>query len=71
MNSAPDRRIVDRRGLGDTIESIAKVTGVSNIVKAVTNAIGIEDCGCGNRRDSLNRMFPYKTEGDVDTKTTV
>jgi hypothetical protein len=46
------------RGLGDTIEKITKVTGIKNVVDKVSKATG-KDCGCGKRRDTLNRIFPY------------
>ena len=48
------------RGLGDSIEKITKATGIKNVVNKVTKAVGVEDCGCGKRRDTLNRVFPYK-----------
>lgn len=44
------------KGLGDTIEKITKATGIKAVVKKVTGG----NCGCDRRRDSLNRMFPYK-----------
>lgn len=44
------------RGLGDTIEKFTKATGIKKAVKAVAG----EDCGCSKRRDTLNRIFPYK-----------
>jgi len=44
------------RGLGDTIEKITTATGIKKIVKKVVG----EDCGCDERRDKLNEMFPYK-----------
>ena len=47
------------RGLGDTIEKFTKKTGIKKVVKVVTKKVGIEDCGCEDRRDSLNRLFPY------------
>ena len=43
------------KGLGDTVEKITKATGIK---KAVTWALG-EDCGCDERKDSLNKLFPY------------
>jgi hypothetical protein len=46
------------RGLGDTIEKFTKATGIKKAVDAVANATG-KDCGCGKRKDSLNRIFPY------------
>ena len=47
------------RGLGGSIEKFTKATGIKSVVNKVSSAIG-KDCGCGERRDSLNRAFPYK-----------
>jgi hypothetical protein len=47
------------KGLGDTIEKVTKVTGIKKVVEAVSAATG-KDCGCGARRDALNRAFPYQ-----------
>ena len=44
------------RGLGDSIEKFTKATGIKTAVKKVSEALGVEDCGCDGRRDS----FPYK-----------
>lgn len=46
------------RGLGDSIEKVTKATGVKKVVETISKTMG-KDCGCGARRDSLNRMFPY------------
>ncbi len=46
------------KGLGDTIERVTRVTGIKRVVDTVSKATG-KDCGCGERRDSLNRKFPY------------
>ncbi len=43
------------KGLGDTIENIASKF---NIKKAVNFLFG-EDCGCEERKDYLNKKFPY------------
>jgi len=43
-------------GLGDTIEKFTKATGIKQIVETISNG----GCGCNKRKDSLNRMFPYK-----------
>ena len=51
------------RGLGDTIEKITTATGIKAAVKAVVG----EDCGCDERRDKLNKMFPYKREPECLT----
>jgi hypothetical protein len=47
------------RGLGDTVEKITTVTGIKKVVDTVAKATG-KDCGCGKRRDTLNRAFPYQ-----------
>ena len=47
------------KGLGDTIEKITKATGIKKIVDKVSEVTN-KDCGCGKRKDTLNRMFPYK-----------
>lgn len=46
------------RGLGDTIEKVTKATGIKKVVDTVSKATG-KPCGCKERRDTLNRMFPY------------
>jgi len=46
------------RGLGDTIEKITKATGIKKVVDTVSKAVD-KDCGCGKRKDTLNRLFPY------------
>jgi hypothetical protein len=46
------------KGLGDTIEKITTATGIKKVVDKVAKATG-KPCGCSERRDSLNRKFPY------------
>ena len=46
------------RGLGDTIESITKVTGIKKIVDVISDISGI-DCGCEKRKEKLNKLFSY------------
>ena len=48
------------RGLGDTIAKVTKATGLDRVADKMAKAAGMEDCGCGQRRDTLNRVFPYK-----------
>tara|TARA_R110000823_G_scaffold119571_1_gene243780 strand:- start:570 stop:734 length:165 start_codon:yes stop_codon:yes gene_type:complete len=48
------------KGLGDSIEKFTKATGIKNIVNQVNKLRGIKDCGCGKRKDKLNKKFPYK-----------
>jgi hypothetical protein len=47
------------RGLGDTIATVAHVTGISAIVDKVSKVTG-KDCGCKKRKKKLNKAFPYK-----------
>lgn len=43
------------RGLGDTIEKVTEVTGIKAVVKAIAG----DDCGCEERKQKLNQLFPY------------
>ena len=45
------------KGLGDTIEKITKKTGIK---KAVNLILG-DKCGCEERKNKLNNLFPYRT----------
>lgn len=47
------------KGLGDTIEKITTATGIKKIVDTVSKATG-KPCGCGERKEKLNKVFPYK-----------
>jgi hypothetical protein len=42
--------------LGDLLETIFKYTGIKWLVKTVTEAVGIEDCGCEDRKQALNKI---------------
>lgn len=44
------------KGLGDTIEQITKATGIDKAVKFIAG----DDCGCEERKEKLNKIFPYK-----------
>ena len=54
--------MAESKGLGDTIEKITEATGIKRVVNAVAKATG-KDCGCKNRKQSLNKMFPYNPSG--------
>ena len=49
---------MESRGLGDSVEKLTKATGIKKVVDTVSKVTG-KPCGCGQRRDNLNRMFPY------------
>jgi hypothetical protein len=54
--------IYHSKGLGDTVDKITTATGIKKLVKATASAVGVEDCGCDKRKDTLNRIFPYNNE---------
>jgi len=48
------------KGLGDSIAKFTRATGLDKVAQKMAKAAGKSDCGCNNRKDSLNRAFPYK-----------
>lgn len=51
-----------KKGLGDTIEAITEATGIKKAVEVFSEITGL-DCGCNERKEKLNKLFPYrKTE---------
>jgi hypothetical protein len=48
------------QGLGDTIARITAVTRIDRLATRIAQAVGEKDCGCAQRRQLLNEMFPYK-----------
>tara|TARA_R100000664_G_C2748266_1_gene135720 strand:+ start:954 stop:1316 length:363 start_codon:yes stop_codon:yes gene_type:complete len=43
------------KGLGDSIEKVLKATGIDKVAKKVLG----DDCGCEERKQKLNKLFPY------------
>ena len=43
-------------GLGDTVEKVFDATGIGAVAKFIMG----EDCGCSDRREVLNKVFPYQ-----------
>ena len=43
-------------GLGDTVEKVFQAVGIDKAVKFIAG----EDCGCSERREVLNKVFPYQ-----------
>lgn len=43
------------KGIGDTIAKVTKATGIDKAVKFIAG----EDCGCNERKEKLNKLFPY------------
>ena len=52
------------KGLGDTIEKITKATGVKKVVNKIIKTTG-KDCGCNERKEILNNIFPYKNKNTL------
>jgi len=44
------------QGAGDIIENVLESTGVAKIAKKVLG----EDCGCDERKEALNKLFPVR-----------
>ena len=44
------------QGLGDTIEAGLQAVGIDKVAKWILG----EDCGCQERKEKLNKLFPYK-----------
>jgi len=47
--------IMESKGLGDTIEKFTKATGIKKLADKIPGG-----CGCGARKEKLNKAFPYK-----------
>ena len=47
------------KGLGDSIEKFTTATGIKKVVDTVSKVTG-KPCGCAEKRDSLNRKYPFK-----------
>ena len=47
--------MVKSKGIGDSIEKVFKATGIDKVAKKVLG----DDCGCEERKNRLNKMFPY------------
>jgi hypothetical protein len=54
-------------GLGDVIEKVVDSTGISYVVKKVTQKKG---CGCATRKAKLNKLFPFKQKENGSTEIT-
>ena len=42
-------------GLGDTVENVLEATRIAKVAKFLMG----EDCGCNERKEKLNALFPY------------
>jgi len=51
---------MESKGLGDTIEKITTATGIKKVVEFTSRLQGGGCVSCKERREFLNRKFPYK-----------
>ena len=51
----------DYNGLGDLVEKVTTKTGIKAVVDKVAKVTG-KGCGCNKRKDTLNRLVPFKKE---------
>jgi hypothetical protein len=51
-------RVQPMRGAGDLVEQVTTRTGIKALVDKVTG----NRCGCGRRRDILNKLIPFRGE---------
>ena len=56
------------KGLGDTIERITKATGIKAVVDNVSEITGI-DCKFQERKEALNKLYPYTRQMTEDEIT--
>tara|TARA_R100000805_G_C3616209_1_gene117953 strand:+ start:1327 stop:1677 length:351 start_codon:yes stop_codon:yes gene_type:complete len=54
--------MVKSKGLGDSVEKVLKATGIDKVAKKVLG----DDCGCEERKQKLNKMFPYSRQMSED-----
>lgn len=45
------------KGLGDTVETVVEKTGIKKLVEIFVDG---KDCGCEERKQKLNELFPYR-----------
>jgi hypothetical protein len=52
----------ESQGVGDTIAKITNFFGIDKVADAVAKLAGAEGCGCNERRQLLNELFPYDSK---------
>jgi hypothetical protein len=48
-----------QKGLGDTVAMVTTYTGIKYAIDKAKESGIIGDCGCKERQEKLNNMFPY------------
>jgi hypothetical protein len=50
----------ESKGLGDSVAKVTHFFGIDRVAEAVAKLAGMEGCGCAERREMLNELFPYE-----------
>ena len=50
------------KGLGDSVEKVLKATGIDKVAKKILG----DDCGCEERKQKLNKLYPYSRQMTED-----
>ena len=50
------------QGLGDTIAKVTNFFGIDKLADVVAKLAGAPGCGCNERRQMLNELFPYESK---------
>lgn len=50
------------KGLGDDIHKVTTALKIDKVAKKIANLMGKDDCGCNQRKEKLNQLFPYNEE---------
>ncbi len=57
MKVRTDLRAGQIQGMGDVVAEVTHTTGLDNLSQLYTQITG-KDCGCDQRRQVLNQLFP-------------
>jgi hypothetical protein len=52
-----------QKGLGDTVATFTYYTGIQYAINKAKELGVIGDCGCKERQEQLNKIFPYGNKG--------
>ena len=56
----------ESKGLGDDIAKVTHALGLDYVAEKIAHAMGKEDCGCEQRRELLNELFPRRKKESED-----
>ena len=48
------------KGLGDLVAKVFKFFYIDVLVEKIAHLLGYEYCGCTRRKNTLNKLFPFK-----------